>query len=457
MVDMIAKVNGIINGFVWGPIMLTLLVGTGIFLSIRTGFLQITQIPLWVKHTFGSLAKKQDADDNITPFQAVSTALASTVGTGNIAGVTTAIVAGGPGALFWMWFAAFFGMVTKYSEVILAVHYRIKDDQGHHHGGPMYYISKGANLPWLGSIFAAFAALACFGAGNMTQTNAMAAVVYQNFGIPKIITGIVVVALTAVIIIGGIRRIATVTEKLVPVMCVIYLVAGIIILALNLDKIPHAFQRIFSEAFNLKQVGAGFMGYSIMIAMKFGFARGVFSNEAGLGTAPMAHGASNSKNPIEQGLWGIFEVLIDTFFVCTLTGLMAIMFLEANQGTTLNGAELISASFGAHLGKIGSTILTVSLILFAFSTFVGWSHYGVVALGYLTKRNRVASYTYRIVFLIVGIIGAVAHLDLIWSIADTLNGLMAIPNLIGLLILSPKVAKLTRDYLQDPTSTIIKD
>ena len=457
MVDMIAKINSSINGFVWGPIMLTLLVGTGIFLSIRTGFLQITHIPLWVKHTFGSLAKKQDADDNITPFQAVSTALASTVGTGNIAGVTTAIVAGGPGALFWMWFAAFFGMVTKYSEVILAVHYRIKDDQGHNHGGPMYYISKGANLPWLGSIFAAFAALACFGAGNMTQTNAMAAVVYQNFGIPKIITGIIVVALTAIIIIGGIRRIATVTEKLVPIMCVIYLVAGIIILALNLDKIPHAFQRIFSEAFNLKQVGAGFMGYSIMIAMKFGFARGVFSNEAGLGTAPMAHGASNSKNPIEQGLWGIFEVLVDTFFICTLTGLMAIMFLEANQGTTLNGAELISASFGANLGKIGSTILTVSLILFAFSTFVGWSHYGVVALGYLTKRNRVASYTYRIIFLIVGIIGAVAQLDLIWSIADTLNGLMAIPNLIGLLILSPKVAKLTKDYLQDPTSTIMKD
>ena len=457
MVDMIAKINSIINGFVWGPIMLTLLVGTGIFLSIRTGFLQITHIPLWVKHTFGSLAKKQDADDNITPFQAVSTALASTVGTGNIAGVTTAIVAGGPGALFWMWFAAFFGMVTKYSEVILAVHYRIKDDQGHNHGGPMYYISKGANLPWLGSIFAAFAALACFGAGNMTQTNAMAAVVYQNFGIPKIITGIIVVALTAIIIIGGIRRIATVTEKLVPVMCVIYLVAGIIILILNIDKIPHAFQRIFSEAFNLKQVGAGFMGYSIMIAMKFGFARGVFSNEAGLGTAPMAHGASNSKNPIEQGLWGIFEVLVDTFFVCTLTGLMAIMFLEANQGTTLNGAELISASFGANLGHIGSIILTVSLILFAFSTFVGWSHYGVVALGYLTKRNRVASYTYRIIFLIVGIIGAVAQLDLIWSIADTLNGLMAIPNLIGLLILSPKVAKLTKDYLQDPTSTIMKD
>lgn len=457
MVDMIAKINGIINGFVWGPVMLTLLVGTGIFLSIRTGFLQITQIPLWVKHTFGSLAKKQDADDNITPFQAASTALASTVGTGNIAGVTTAIVAGGPGALFWMWFAAFFGMVTKYSEVILAVHYRVKDDQGHHHGGPMYYISKGANLPWLGSIFAAFAALACFGAGNMTQTNAMAAVVYQNFGIPKIITGIVVVALTAIIIIGGIRRIATVTEKLVPVMCVIYLVAGIIILALNLDKIPHAFQRIFSEAFNLKQVGAGFMGYSIMIAMKFGFARGVFSNEAGLGTAPMAHGASNSKNPIEQGLWGIFEVLIDTFFVCTLTGLMAIIFLEANQGTKLNGAELISAFFGANLGHAGSIILTVSLILFAFSTFVGWSHYGVVALGYLTKRNKIASYAYRIIFLIIGIIGAVAQLDLIWSIADTLNGLMAIPNLIGLLILSPKVAKLTRDYLKDPSSTIMKD
>lgn len=457
MIEMITKINNVVNGFVWGPIMLTLLVGTGIYLSIRTGFLQITRIPLWVKHTFGALAKKHDLDDNITPFQAVSTALASTVGTGNIAGVTTAIVAGGPGALFWMWFAAFFGMVTKYSEVILAVHYRVKDDLGHHHGGPMYYISKGANMPWLGSIFAAFAALACFGAGNMTQTNAMAGVVYQNFGVPHIVTGVVVVLLTAIIIIGGIRRIATVTEKLVPIMCVIYIVSGIVILFMNMEKIPYAFQRIFEEAFSLKQVGAGFMGYTIMMGMKFGFARGVFSNEAGLGTAPMAHGASNSKNPIEQGLWGIFEVLIDTFFVCTLTGLIAIIFLDANQGTKLNGAELISASFGNNLGHAGSIILTISLILFAFSTFVGWSHYGVVALGYLTKRNKIASYSYRIIFLIIGIVGAVSQLDLIWAIADTLNGLMAIPNLIGLLILSPKIAKLTNDYIKDPNSTIMKD
>ena len=457
MVEMISQINGVINSFVWGPIMLTLLVGTGIFLSIRTGFIQVTKIPLWVKHTFGSLAKRQDADDNITPFQAVSTALASTVGTGNIAGVTTAIVAGGPGALFWMWFAAFFGMVTKYSEVILAVHYRIKDDQGHHHGGPMYYISKGANLPWLGSIFAALAALACFGAGNMTQTNAMAAVVYQNFGVPHIVTGIVVVAITGVIIIGGIKRIATVTEKLVPFMCVIYIVSGIVILVMNADKIPNAFQRIFSEAFSLKQVGAGFMGYAIMMGIRYGFARGVFSNEAGLGTAPMAHGASNSKNPVEQGLWGIFEVLVDTFFVCTVTGLMAIIFLELNQGTKLNGAELISASYGANLGRAGSIILTVSLILFAFTTFVGWSHYGVVALGYLTKRNRIASYSYRIIFLVVGLIGAVSQLELIWAIADTLNGLMALPNLIGLLILSPKVAQLTRDYMKDPNSIRMKD
>ena len=274
---------------------------------------------------------------------------------------------------------------------------------------------------------------------------------------PHIVTGIVVVILTAVIIIGGIRRIATVTEKLVPVMCVIYILSGIVILFMNMDKIPHAFQRIFDEAFSLKQVGEGFMGYTIMMGMKFGFARGVFSNEAGLGTAPMAHGASNSKNPIEQGLWGIFEVLIDTFFVCTLTGLIAIIFLETNQGTKLNGAELISASFGNNLGHAGSIILTISLILFAFSTFVGWSHYGVVALGYLTKRNKIASYLYRIIFLIVGIIGAISQLDLIWSIADILNGLMAIPNLIGLLILSPKIIELTNNYLKDPSSTLMKD
>lgn len=456
--EMIAKINSVINSFVWGPVMLVLLVGTGIYLTIITGFFQVTKINVWIKATFGSFAnKKVEGDDNITPFQAVSTALASTVGTGNIAGVTTAIVAGGPGALFWMWFAAFFGMITKYSEVLLAVYFREKTQDGKHYGGPMYYISKGAKMPWLGTIFAIFAVFACFGIGNMTQTNAMASVIKQNFGISPIVTGIVVSALGAIIIIGGIKRIASVTERLVPIMCVIYILSGIIVIILNIDKLPEAFNLIFTEAFSLKQVSAGVMGYTITMGMRYGFARGIFSNEAGLGSAPMAHGSSNNRNPVDQGMWGIFEVLVDTFFVCTITGLIAIIYLDLSKDG-FNGAALTSEAFRLSLpGSVGSITLTIALILFAFSTFVGWSHYGAVSLGYITKNNKIADLIFKILFLIVGIVGATSELTFVWSVADTLNGLMAIPNLIGLLILSPIIAKVTRDFTKDPLSTLMKD
>lgn len=459
--EMIEKINGIINNFIWGPVMLILLVGTGIFLTIRIGFFQITHIKLWVKGTFGAMFKKHLDDINITPFQAVSTALASTVGTGNIVGVTTAIISGGPGALFWMWFAAFFGMVTKYSEVLLAVKFREKDSNGQHFGGPMYYLSKGANITWLGALFSALATLACFGIGNLTQINAMANVVNQNFGIPNLHTGIAVTIIVAIIIIGGIKRIGAVAEKLVPLMCLFYLVCGIIIIFLNLEKIPGILKVVVSEAFSFKQVGAGFMGYTIAMGMRYGFARGIFSNEAGMGSAPMAHASSNNKNPVEQALWGIFEVFVDTFLVCSITGIVMLLNLNLANETNLKGATLISEAFRISMPGsdfyIGSTILTVSLFLFAFTTLVGWSHYGVVSLGYLTKNNKIAELIFKIIFIILIVVGSISELELVWNIADTLNGLMAIPNLIGLLILSPVIAKTTRDYLNNPNSVNMND
>lgn len=457
MLQIVEQINGAINNFIWGPVMLVLLVGTGIFLTIRTNFFQVSHIKLWMKGTFGAMFKKHADDVNITPFQAVSTALASTVGTGNIVGVTTAIVSGGPGALFWMWFAAFFGMVTKYSEVLLAIKYREKNADGKHFGGPMYYLSKGANLPWLGTIFAVFATLACFGIGNLTQINAMANVVKQNFNVPTIYTGIAVTIVVAIIIVGGIKRIGSVAEKLVPLMCLLYLVCGIIIIFINFDKIPGIFKLVFSDAFSFKQVGAGFMGYAIARNMRFGFARGIFSNEAGMGSAPMAHASSNSKNPVEQAMWGVFEVFVDTFLVCSITGIVAIMNLNlAEQG--LAGAPLISEAFRVSMpSDFGSIVLTIALFLFAFTTLVGWSHYGTVSLGYLTNNNKKVELVFKIIFIIVIIIGSVSELELVWNIADTLNGLMAIPNLIGLLILSPVIAKTTREYLKNPNSVDMED
>lgn len=455
--EIIERINGVINGFIWGPVMLVLLVGTGIFLTIRVGFLQVSHIGLWMKGTFGAMFKKHAADENITPFQAVSTALASTVGTGNIVGVTTAIISGGPGALFWMWFAAFFGMITKYSEVLLAVKFREKDSEGKHFGGPMYYLSRGANLPWLGTIFAVFATLACFGIGNLTQINSMSNLINLNFGVPHIYVGIAVTIIVGIIIIGGIKRIGAVAEKLVPLMCIFYIACGVVLIFLNLDKIPGVFKLVFSEAFSFKQVGAGFLGYSITMGMRYGFARGIFSNEAGMGSAPMAHASSNTKNPVDQALWGIFEVFVDTFLVCSITGIVAVMNLHLlEQG--LNGATLISEAFRISLpGNFGSIGVTIALFLFAFTTIVGWSHYGVVSLGYLTNKNKTLELIYKIILLILIVVGSVSELQLVWNIADTLNGLMAIPNLIGLLILSPIIAKTTREYLKNPSSVDMND
>lgn len=452
--EWIMQINSTINSIVWGPPMLIFIVGTGIYFSIRSGFFQITKIGIWWKGTSGQLFKKQDksaAEANITPFQAVSTALASTVGTGNIVGVATAIINGGPGAVFWMWVSAFFGMMTKYAEVLLAVKYREVDENGVHHGGPMYYIEKGANMKWLAVVFAIFATLATFGIGNMTQANSIAGALSDTFSIPPIATGLVIAVLTGLVILGGIKRIASVTEKLVPFMALFYIIGGIIILGLNIGKLPGAFGMIFANAFSMEAVGGGVLGYVIMRAMRYGVARGVFSNEAGLGSAPIAHAASSTKDPVKQGVWGIFEVFVDTIIICSLTALVILTSGLVGTGD-FTGADLTLKAFSSTLGFAGSAFVSIGIICFALSTILGWSYYGQQSLGYLTKNNKTADLLYKVLFTALTVVGSIGGLTLIWDIADTLNGLMAIPNLIGLVVLSKVVFEHTKKYIATGSS-----
>ena len=446
-IEMVEKVNGQIGDVVWGPPMLVLLVGTGIFFTLATKVFQISKIKVWWKGSFGQLLKKSEkADDaNITPFQAVTTALASTVGTGNIAGVATAIVSGGPGAVFWMWVSGFFGMMTKYAEVVLAVKYRETDEKGAFHGGPMYYIQNGLKIKWLAIVFAIFGTLATFGIGNMTQANAIAGALNGSFGFPVWATGVAIAIIVALVIIGGIKRIASVTEKLVPFMAVFYFIGGIVIILMNAGRLPGAFGAIFSNAFSLRSVGGGILGYTIMRAMRFGLARGVFSNEAGLGSAPIAHAATRSTDPVKQGLWGVFEVFVDTIIICSITALVVLTSGLYNEG--VSGAPLVQASFGQSFGSFGGIFVSISILCFAGSTILGWSYYGMQCLGYLTKNNKAVDLIYKIVFCGLTIVGAVGGLTLMWDIADTLNGLMAIPNLAALLLLSKVVFELTKEYL----------
>ena len=456
MVQTIESVNGIINGFVWGPVMLVLLVGTGILLTVMAGFPQITKLGTIMKSTVGSLfgqdAHKKD-EASISPYQAVATALASTVGTGNITGVATAIVAGGPGAVFWMWVSALFGTMTKFAEVTLAVKFRQKNEKGEWVGGPMYYMENGLNMKWLGVIFACFATLASFGIGNMTQANSIAAALQQTLNIDPKVTGVVVMVIVAVVILGGIKRIAQVTEKLVPVMGVIYVALGIITIVMNAGKLPAAFAVIFQGAFNPSAVAGGVLGYTIMNAIRFGFARGVFSNEAGLGSAPIAHAASSTDNPVKQGMWGAFEVIFDTFIICTITALVVVMSgLWGPEGAGLDGAALSIAAFQNSVGIFGAAGVTIGTVLFALSTLLGWSYYGEKSIEYLFKGSSIVGGVklgYKIVFILLTFVGSIGGLKLIWDIADTLNGLMAIPNLIALVLLSGTVTKLVKVYFRE--------
>lgn len=574
IINAVESVNDAVNGFVWGVPMLVLIISTGIFMTIRTGFFQISKIKYWFGETLLAIFRKKSVTKTkdkkaISQFQALATALAATIGTGNIAGVATAIVIGGPGAVFWMWISAFFGMMTNFSEKVLGIYYRKKNTNGEWAGGPMYYIEEGLkNRKGIGKIakplavlFSIFCVLASFGIGNMTQVNSISSAMKANFNIPAIITGIVLAVIAGLIIIGGIKRIASVTEKLVPFMALFYIIGCLIIFISNYKQIPYVFSSIFTSAFSFDAVAGGVGGYIIKRAATMGFKRGIFSNESGLGSSVIVHSSSDVKEPVIQGMWGIFEVFFDTLVVCTLTAFVILsspanaktmdeamqnisteaqyfIIPEANEyyendtaklidsnyntmctvapknaaegtyyehnartiygqeltikllnpeqakkeddfafvnvmtiqgiqgkntdGTSMvdengnpvitsvkiepvNGVPLVTYAFSLRFGKVTGKILAVAILLFAFSTVLGWSFYGTKALEYLFGAKAVT--IYKIIFILFIVIGCTLNLSLAWDIADTLNGLMAIPNLIGVLLLSPMVVRITCNYI----------
>ena len=438
------SINSFVNNIVWGPPILVLIVCTGLYLSVKTGFFSITKLGYILKNTLLKMfSKEQKGEGEVTAFQAVATALAATVGTGNIAGVATAIALGGPGAIFWMWLAAIVGMTTKFAEVVLAVNFREKTEDGRFVGGPMYYIENGLgkSWKWLAVLFAFFGALASFGIGNMTQANSVAMAVQESFNIPPLATGITLAVLTFLVIVGGIKRIGKITEKLVPFMSAIYILGGLFILFSNVGAIPGAFALIFSRAFTGTAAIGGFAGSTMAMAIRFGIARGVFTNEAGLGSAPIAHAAATTDHPVRQGLWGVFEVFMDTIVICSITALAIITTGVWETGET--GAVLTTIAFNTAIPG-GGLIVTIGIVLFAYSTILGWAYYGERCLEYLAGTKPILAY--RLAWVVFVIIGAIGGLEFIWSLADTLNGLMAIPNLIGVLFLSGTVFKLTKEY-----------
>ena len=446
--EIIRSINAEINNIVWGPIMLTLLIGAGLFLSMKTGFLQFRKFGYMMKNTLlGVFSKNQHEKDTsgVSPFQAVATAMAGTIGTGSIAGLATAIVSGGPGAVFWMWISALLGMITKYSEILLSIKFREKNDEGRWVGGPMYYIKNGLKLKWLAVLFAVFAMIACLGTGNATQSNSIAVALESTVGIKPWITGIVLTVIVAAVILGGMKRISSVNEKLVPIMAVFYVICAVIALILNIEKIPAAFALIFKEAFNFKAATGGVAGYGIMLAMHYGFSRGVFSNEAGLGSAPIAHAASSTKSPVKQGLWGMFEVFFTTIVICTFSALIILTTDIWNTGQ-FQGSALSIASFNAIIPGIGGIVVTLSTIFFALSTILGWAYYGEVCMEFLSRNSKKAVLAYRCIYVAFVFIGTIGSLDLIWSISETMNGLMAIPNLIGIIGLYKVVKTITKEH-----------
>ena len=468
-----SEIISLIDSWAWSYPLLILLVGTGLYLSIRLGFIQFGKFGHVMKNTVGKMFKKTKAGKGeVTPFQALTTALAATVGTGNIVGVTGALVVGGPGAVFWMWISALLGMCTKFSEVVLAVRYRERNAEGDWVGGPMYYIKNGLGQKWtwLGVLFCIFGGLAAFGIGNATQVNSIAESIStaidslggntgasmltfagSTFKLSYLITGICIAVLVAVVIIGGIKRIGSVTEKLVPFMAVIYIVSAVIVIIVNGQYVGQAFGMIFKSAFTPEAVLGGGFGITVLLSMKKGVGRGCFSNEAGLGSAPIAHAATSEKDPVRQGLYGIFEVFMDTIVICTLTCLTVLTsFLAGGTEYTWGqdaGASVVSKALGSVLsGGIGSTILAVCLSLFALSTVLSWSLYGVRCCEFLSKGNQKIVTGYKVIFVLFVIIGSTLSLDDVWNIADALNAFMAIPNLIALVALSPEIVKLTRKY-----------
>lgn len=433
-----------LNGLVWGVPMLILILGTGLFLMVALKGMPLLRILTGFRLMWGGRVKGDAATGDVSPFQALMTCLSATVGTGNIAGVATAILLGGPGALFWMWCTALVGMATKYSEIVLAVHYREKDERGEYCGGPMYAIKNGLgkSWAWLGFAFAIFGGLAGFGIGNMVQSNSMAEVLESTFHIERWITGLVTTIVVALVILGGIKRIAKVSGSLVPFMCVGYVIMSLVVLGIYIDRIPAAFALIFTHAFTPSAATGGFAGAAVMMAMQYGVARGIFSNEAGLGTGGIAQAAGTTNSPVRSGLIGMIGTFIDTIIICSMTGLTIICSGVWTSGE--KGASLSAAAFESALPGIGGYLLAIALLVFTFTTILGWSYYGEKCWIYLGGRKTVLPF--RILWVLAVFGGAVFQLDFVWLLADTLNALMAIPNLVALLLLSPVVLKLTKDY-----------
>jgi AGCS family alanine or glycine:cation symporter len=434
-----------LNSFVWGPVMLVFLVGTGIFLTLRLRFVQIFHLFKALKLVL-SRPKGNDAVGDISPFQALTTALSATIGTGNIAGVATAIYLGGPGAIFWMWICAFFGMASKYAEAVLAVKYRRILPDGTMQGGPMRYIAEGLGVKWLGWLFALMGSLSAFGIGSMVQSNSVAVALGETWSVPPLLTGIVLAIMTGVVIIGGIHRIGKVTEKLVPVMGITYVFGALMILALNLDKIPGALILIIEHAFSPASAVGGFAGAVVATAIRFGVARGVFSNEAGLGSAAIAHAAAQTNSPVRQGLIAMTAVFFDTIIVCSMTALVILSTGAWTSGET--SSALTYMAFEIGLPGPGGLIVTIGLAVFAYSTMIGWAYYGEECIEYILGLK--ARTPYRYLFCLVIAIGAFQKVNFVWDFSDTMNGAMAIPNLIGLLGLSGVVLKMTREALSRP-------
>lgn len=439
--EMIEKWVATLSGIVWGAPMLVLLVGTGIYLTIILRGMQFWALPHAMKLIFH---KEHDGEGEISHFAALMTALAATVGIGNIVGVATAITLGGPGAVFWMWMTGLVGMATKYSEAVLAVKYR---QRGHHHGykgGPMYYLKYGLNMPKLGMAFAVFTAIAAFGIGNMTQANAVAQILNSEMAVPTWITGVVLLTLTAVVILGGIKSIGNFTSFLVPFMILIYVSVSLLILAMNLDKLGGAFSLIFYHAFNPIAAGGGFVGATMAAAIRYGVARGVFSNESGLGSAPIAAAAAKTNDPVRQALVSMTQTFIDTLVVCTMTALIILISPFWQQG--VSPGMLTMQSFQLYLGSFGGIVVIISTVLFAYSTILGWSYYGEKAFEYIFGERFIR--LYRVLFIAGVMVGSMMKLEFVWNFSDLTNGLMAIPNLIALLLLSKVISSESKRYFE---------
>ena len=468
ILEIVATVNGYLNDFIWGPVMLVFFLLVGLMFTLRTKVFQITHVKYWLDVTLFSLFKKgnkkvlrTDDKHSISQFQSLCTALAATIGVGNISGVAVALALGGPGAIFWMWLSAFLGMMTNYAENTLGIKYRYRNEKGNWIGGAMIYIEKGLGWKWLAVIFSIFCVLASFGIGNISQGNEIANGLKNSFGVPTWLSALLIMFFVGLVIVGGIKRIASVTEKVVPFMAITYIIGALIVIFSHITAIPAAFGAIFSNAFNFSSMGGGVAGFTIMVAMRRGISRGVFSNEAGLGSSVMVHSASDVKEPVIQGMWGIFEVFADTIIVCTMTALTiltsgvydiakyeecAVKGIDLAEANLLSGVALTSSAFETVFGSFGSKFIAIAVMMFAFSTILGWSFYGERAIEYLFGLKAIP--IYKLIFLLIIFIGCNISLKLVVDISDTFNGFMALPNLIAITLLSGQVIQMTKDYIK---------